>query len=108
MKSWIDLAVILALGYVPVKADIQLISPKEGDTVEQLWPEVKAFLDAPREVREHHAENLSKRARYGFRQFSGAKPVEFRWMGDKNGVYALKQRRHMAASLHRLAGPVRQ
>lgn len=93
MKSWIDLAVILALGYVPVKADIQLISPKEGETVEQLWPEVKAFLDAPREVREHHAENLSKRARYGFRQFSGAKPVEFRWTGDKNGVYALKVER---------------
>lgn len=54
------LCVILAFGYQPVKAGVQLISPKEGETVEQLWPEVKAFLDAPREVREHHAENLSR------------------------------------------------
>ena len=71
-------------------AGIELVAPKDGETVEQLWPDVKAFLDLPREARQNHGLNLSKDEKRKYRGCDDAKPVEFRWTGDTNGVYTLK------------------
>ena len=71
-------------------ADIALVAPKDGETVEQLWPEVKAFLDLPREARQHNRERISEKEKKAFHKHIGAKPVEFKWTGDAAGVYTLK------------------
>ena len=67
-------------------AQIELVSPKEGETVEQLWPDVKAFLDLPRAARQKNRFSLTKAAKDTFRKHAGAKPVEFRWTGGKDAV----------------------
>ncbi len=71
-------------------ADIRLVAPKSGETVEQLWPDIKAFLDMPRAERQKNAKGLSKKAQRTFKAHRGAKPVKFSWTGAKDGVYALK------------------
>lgn len=84
------LALPFALSVGLVRADLTLLEPKEGDTVSQLWPEVKAFLDLPRTVRASHAQNLSATEKSAFKAHRGAKPVEFAWTGAADGVYTLK------------------
>ena len=71
-------------------AGIELVAPKDGETVEQLWPDVKTFLDLPREARRQNGLNLTKDEKRKYRGCDDAKPVEFRWTGDTNGVYTLK------------------
>ena len=71
-------------------AGIELVAPKEGETVEQLWPDVKAFLDLPREAREKNRDTLTKAQKRAFHDHVGAKPVVFRWTGGEKGVYAFK------------------
>ena len=70
-------------------AGIELVAPKDGETVEQLWPNVKAFLDLPREARRQNGLNLTKDERRKYRGCDDAKPVEFKWTGDANGTYTL-------------------
>ena len=81
---------LVAIALSPAVAGIELVAPKEGETVEQLWPDVKAFLDLPREGRQHNREKISKKEAKLFHKHVGAKPVEFRWTGDSAGVYTLK------------------
>ena len=69
-------------------AAVGIVAPREGETVEQLWPDVKAFLDLPREQREKNRFGLSEEAQKSFRAHVGAKPVEFAWKGDEQGVYS--------------------
>ena len=71
-------------------AGIELVAPRNGETVEQLWPNVKAFLDLPREARRQNGFNLSKDEKRQFRDHADAKPVEFKWTGDADGTYTLK------------------
>lgn len=75
------------------EAAITLVSPKEGETVPQLWPKVKEFLDMPREARRENGLKLSAAAKGEFKKSRGAKPVEFAWTGDTNAVYTLTVRR---------------
>ena len=60
------------------EAAITLVSPKEGETVPQLWPKVKEFLDLPREARKENAFRISKKEKNQFKQSRGAKPIESR------------------------------
>lgn len=84
---------LAAVALSPALADIAPVAPKEGETVEQLWPDVKAFLDLPREARQVNRTKLSKAQKKSFHDHIGAKPVEFRWTGDENGVYAFRVER---------------
>ncbi len=83
---------LIALALLPgvAVADLRLVSPKDGEVVEQLWPEVRAFLDMPRAERRKNAERLSKAEKRAFKAHRGAKPVEFAWTGAKDGVYELR------------------
>ena len=81
---------LAAVALSPALADLTPVAPKEGETVEQLWPDVKAFLDLPREARQHNGERISEKEKKLFHKHIGAKPVEFRWTGDAAGVYTLK------------------
>ena len=83
------LIVLASLSGIAV-ADIRIVSPKEGEVVQQLWPEVRAFLDMPRAERQKNAERMSKREKQTFKAHRGAKPVEFAWTGAKDGVYELR------------------
>ena len=89
MKTIIPFAVIL-FASPALFAGIGLVSPKDGETVEQLWPDVKAFLDMPREAREQNQYKISKAEKKSFHVHTGAKPVEFQWTGDAKGVYSFK------------------
>lgn len=73
-----------------LQAAIVPVAPKEGETVEQLWPDVKAFLDLPREARRHNAKKITAAQKKAFKAHVGAKPVEFRWRGAADGVYSFK------------------
>ena len=87
---------ILALAVISVwtaEAALTLLAPKEGESVPQLWPKVKAFLDLPREARKENAYKISRKEKSQFRQSRGAKPVEFAWTGDTNAVYTLTVKR---------------
>ena len=87
---------ILALAVISVwtaEAALTLLAPKEGETVSQLWPKVKEFLDMPREARKENAYKVSKKEKNQFKQSRGAKPVEFAWTGDTNAVYTLTVKR---------------
>lgn len=83
------LIVLASLSGIAV-ADIRIVSPKEGEVVQQLWPEVRAFLDMPRAERQKNAERMSKREKQTFKAHRGAKPVEFAWTGAKDGVYEMR------------------
>ena len=87
---------VMALAVIFVwtaEAAITLIAPKEGETVPQLWQNVKNFLDLPREARKENAYKISKKEKNQFKQSRGAKPVEFAWTGDTNAVYTLTVKR---------------
>ncbi len=64
------MATVIAFAAATLLADIKITSPKEGETVPQLWPEMISFFDMPREQRK-----------------------TFRYQGDGNAVKALKARR---------------
>ena len=74
-------------------AAIALVSPKDGETVSQLWPIVKNFLDLPRDARKENAFRISAEEKDTFKNSRGAKPVEFAWKGDTNGIYTLTVKR---------------
>ena len=87
---------VMALAVISVwtaEAALTLLAPKEGETVPQLWPKVKEFLDMPREARKENAYKISKKEKNQFKQSRGAKPVEFAWTGDTNAVYTLTVKR---------------
>ena len=87
---------VMALAVISVwtaEAALTLIAPKEGETVPQLWPKVKEFLDLPREARKENAFRISKKEKNQFKQSRGAKPIEFAWTGDTNAVYTLTVKR---------------
>ena len=55
-------AAVAALPLFASFAALEVVSPQEGETVEQLWPAEKAFLDMPRESRAtyHDAEHTEE------------------------------------------------
>ena len=75
-------AAVAALPLFASFAALEVVSPQEGETVEQLWPAEKAFLDMPRESRAtyHDAEHTEEWKRLK-RCKASAKPVEFKWRG---------------------------
>lgn len=84
------LIVVFACLSAIAMADIKIVAPKDGEVVEQLWPEVKAFLDMPRAEREKNAARLSKAEKRMFKSYRGAKPVVLRWSGVDDGVYKVR------------------
>ena len=81
---------VVSCGVASAFAGLEIVSPKEGETVEQLWPNVKRFLDMPREQRQLNGLNLNKKSKREFKDHVGAKPVDFKWSGNENGVYEFK------------------
>ena len=61
---------MVALAIAPVfavEAEITLVSPKQGETVSQLWPKVKEFLDMPRAERKVNGQRISKKEKNVFK-----------------------------------------
>lgn len=71
-------------------ARLEIVSPAKGAVVDQLWPDVKAFLNLPRAERQQNSFRLSKQDKASFKAHRGAMPVVFTWKGDTNGVYSVK------------------
>ena len=87
---------MVALAIAPVfavEAEITLVSPKQGETVSQLWPKVKEFLDMPRAERKVNGQRISKKEKDVFKHSKSAMPVKFKWNGDQNGIYTLTVKR---------------
>ena len=86
------IALVLAPAFT-VEAEITLVSPKQGETVSQLWPKVTEFLDMPRADRKENPKRLSDKERKLFKRSKSAKPMDFSWKGDANGIYTLTVKR---------------
>ena len=86
-------AIGVAFAAATLSANIEITSPKEGETVSQLWPVAIKFLEMPREARKVNAWDLTKAQKKEFGKARTAKPVEFAWQGDTNAVYTLTVKR---------------
>ena len=71
-------------------AHLEIVSPAKGAVVDQLWPDIKAFLNLPRAARQQNSFRLSKQEKASFKAHRDAMPVVFTWKGDTNGVYSVK------------------
>ena len=76
------IAICAAFAAATLSADIQITSPREGETVPQLWPEEIAFLEMPREQRKTNRDNGDKAAVKALKaRKAGARPVDISWTG---------------------------
>ena len=76
-------AVIMPFAAATLMADIRITSPREGETVPQLWPEQIAFLEMSREQRKNNREKGDRTALEALKARKGrARPVEIAWTGS--------------------------
>lgn len=85
----------MCLSSVLTLSALVLCKPAENATVSQLWPIQKEFLAMPREARATNQQAIAgnKSIKRQYRTKTAAKPVDFAWTGDANGVYTFSVRR---------------
>lgn len=78
-----------------VLSALVLCEPAQNATVSQLWPIQKEFMAMPREARATNQQAIAsdKFIKRKYRTKTAAKPIDFAWTGDTNGVYTLSVRR---------------
>ena len=86
---------MICLSSVLTLSALVLCKTAENATVSLLWPIHKEFLAMPREARATNQQAIAgnKFIKRQYRTKTTAKPVDFAWTGDANGVYTLSVRR---------------
>ena len=65
------------------EAAVRIVEPAEDATVPVLWPEIKSFLDMPRETRKTYRDSPNTSEKSALKARKGtAKPVCLKWKGD--------------------------